>query len=363
MENEVMNSLKDLENSIEDRKKAFIDNLIDSLDEDKKEEARKIWDALNDIPKAIDTLSDNLNKIGVMENSMFAENTAQAEEQIENTPVEESSEIESSIESEVEEAVEPVAEAIEEQPAETPVVEDSEEVVEVPPFDGEDLQDDLEEALSEEVITETPVVEETPQEVVAEAPVVEETSQEVVAEAPVVDETSQEVVAEAPVVEETPQEVIAEAPVVEEAPQSVAIPQINENALPQEPLTPTESVDSPDQLSATENVAPATNDVIAVKEYSENDRGVLASKIQVENAKESLPQQEALQATVNANPAVEIPTVNAAPATEAVPTPSNETDIEQMMEEMRKAAANGEMEKAEQYSKAISASQLSQKVA
>lgn len=335
MENEVMNSLKDLENSIEDRKKAFIDNLIDSLDEDKKEEARKIWDALNDIPKAIDTLSDNLNKIGVMENSMFAEDTVQVEEQIENTPVEESSEMESSIESEVEEAVEPVAEAIEEQPAETPVVEDSEEVVEVPPFDGEDLQDDLEEALSEEVITETPVVEETPQEVVAEAPVVEETSQEVV----------------------------AEAPVVEEAPQSVAIPQINENALPQEPLTPTESVDSPDQLSATENVAPATNDVIAVKEYSENDRGVLASKIQVENAKESLPQQEALQATVNANPAVEIPTVNAAPATEAVPTPSNETDIEQMMEEMRKAAANGEMEKAEQYSKAISASQLSQKVA
>ena len=53
MDNEIMTNLEELRNNIEDKKDAFIDKLISTLDEEKQVEFRNAWDALNNIPQEI----------------------------------------------------------------------------------------------------------------------------------------------------------------------------------------------------------------------------------------------------------------------------------------------------------------------
>ena len=63
MDNEVLTNLNELLENVEEKKDSFIDNLIASLDEEKRAEVQDVWNALRSVPDDIRKLQDNLERI------------------------------------------------------------------------------------------------------------------------------------------------------------------------------------------------------------------------------------------------------------------------------------------------------------
>ena len=347
MENEVMNSLKELTGLIEERKKEFIDKLISSLDEEKQAEALNVWNALNDIPKEIETLSGNLSKIGMMESNMFAEKEDKEENTLEEVTLDE-------------EKVESNEEVVtEDTPEEENNLDVSEEPVEAEIQEEAVTEDALEEENNLDV-SEEPVVEEAPQveaeenpaeaevqEEVVEAPVVEETPQEIT-EAPVEAEV-QEAVVETPAVAEPQQAEVVETPVVEEAPavaeNSESVVEVNPGEQEQEfqtsdnePKAVLVNVDQRAKLDAsfdTQNVLQAEIN----RKVEENSPAGTTEEMPAETVAEN--------DTVVQLPIVPEPEVNAAPAV------SDSGDLEKMVQEYNEELTKGNEDRANEILNAI----------
>lgn len=334
MENEVLTNLNELLENVEEKKETFINNLIASLDEEKRAEVQDVWNALCSVPDDIKKLQDNLERINAMESSVFSndDNLEKVEEQ---------------------EVVEK-AENIEENQAEVTPEEDTAALSDNPEEPEEVIEEPKEEAVEEpeNVIetpeTDSPVIDEKAEEV-EEA--VEEISEVSANEAPEETDKVEEPVEENAVNIEEPKEEKVEEKA--EEPVQEVVEKVKEETTPEAPAQAVELPMKEEQVTpAVEETNTETNEY--VKESITEDRGVLVSKSQASKSRESRDKQEALFKTITNNDKVD--SVTEQPAAPA-PVPENvspEQEIEEMMKQMTDEYANGNVEKAQALSEAIS---------